>query len=219
PFVFVFNQELLLMNVTPLGAVFVFIKSVIAMLLFAAATQGFFMTKSRRWESAALLLVTAMLLRPGFFLDFVQPPYERLEAQRLFEVVEQLPDDAHIRVLIRGPSFENPDQMLERRMAFNLGEQAGDGATRFEQATSLPARIENGTVILDEPLDLNSLTGRTLSNMDFYADQPVQVTALEVPAERMPKEIFYLPAVLILGLVGFLQRRRGGTLAGNPLAQ
>lgn len=219
PFAFVFNQELLLMNVTVVGAIFIFVKSVIAMLLFAAATQGFFMTKSRIWESAALLLVTAMLLRPGFFLDFVQPPYERLEAERLFEVVEQAPDDAHIRVLIRGPSFENPDEMMERRMAFNLGERVGDGAARFEQATSLPARIENGTVILDEPLDLNSLSGRTLSEMDFYADEPVQVTALEVPAERMPKEVFYLPALLILGLVMFLQRKRGGTLAGNPVLQ
>ena len=104
-------------------------------------------------------------------------------------------------------------------MAFNLGERVGDGAARFEQATSLPARIENGTVILDEPLDLNSLSGRTLSEMDFYADEPVQVTALEVPAERMPKEVFYLPALLILGLVMFLQRKRGGTLAGNPVLQ
>src|SRR5690606_6449402 len=133
--------------------------------------------------------------------------------------VEQAPDDAHIRVFIRGPSFENPDQILERRMAFDLGEQTGDGAARFERATSLPARIENGTVILDEPLDLNSLTGRTLSNMDFYAVQPVQVTALEAPAERMPKGVFYLPALLILGLVMFVQRRRGGTLAGNPVLQ
>ncbi|WP_011579526.1 MULTISPECIES: TRAP transporter permease [Chelativorans] len=219
PFVFVFNQELLLMDVTLLGAIFVFMKSTIAMLLFAAATQGFFMTKSRLWESAALLLVTAALLRPGFFLDFVQPPYEQIEPQRLFEVVEQLPSDSEVRVLIRGPSFEDPDQTLERTMAFNLGEAGQDGQMRFEEATDLPARIESGSVILDEPLDLNSLSGRTLSNMDFYADEPVQVVAFEVPAERMPREVFYIPAVFILGLVMFLQRRRGGTLAGNPVPQ
>src|SRR5690606_38260646 len=121
PFVFVFNQELLLMDVTVVGAVLVFIKSTIAMLLFAAATQGFFMTKSRWWETLALLLVTAMLLRPGFFLDMVQSPYTRIEPQRIFETVEQMPDDAQIRVFIRGPSFEEPDEYLERRMAFDLG--------------------------------------------------------------------------------------------------
>ncbi|WP_309083886.1 TRAP transporter permease [Chelativorans sp.] len=219
PFVFVFNQELLLMDVTLVSGILIFIKATIAMLLFAAATQGFFMTKSRLWESAALLLVTFMLLRPGFFLDLVQPPYDRVEPQRLFEVVAEEPAEAEIRLVIRGPSFDNPDEMLERTMAFNLGPQSGDGQARFEQATSLPARIENGAVILDEPLDLNSLAGRALSNMDFYTDQPVQVTAVEVTAERMPAEIFYVPAVLILGLVVLLQRRRGGTLAGNPLPQ
>src|SRR5690606_13007992 len=103
PFVFVFNQELLLMDVTLMGGIFIFIKSTLAMLLFAAATQGFFMTKSRIWESALLLLVTFMLLRPAFFLDFVQPPYDRVEPQQLLEVVEQQPEDGGIRIVIRGP--------------------------------------------------------------------------------------------------------------------
>ncbi|WP_173932467.1 TRAP transporter permease [Chelativorans sp. Marseille-P2723] len=217
PFVFVFNQELLLMDVTLWGAIFVAMKSTLAMLLFAAATQGFFMTKSRKWESAALLLVTFMLLRPGFFLDFVQSPYVQVEPRHVFEVVEQQPDDAELRIIIRGPSFDDPDEQLERTMAFNLGPKGEDGPTRFENATSIPARSENGTIILEEPLDLNSLAGRTLSEMDFYADEPVQLLGAEIEAERMPREIFYIPAVIILALVVILQRRRGGTLAGTPV--
>jgi TRAP transporter 4TM/12TM fusion protein len=216
PFIFVFNTDLLLIDVGPVAAVWVFFKATVAMLIFAAATQGFFMVKSRLWESAALLLVTFMLLRPAFFLDLVQPPYDQVEPARIFEVVEQEPSGADVRLVIRGPSFDDPDQMLERTMAFGLGEASDDGETRFERAIGLPVRIENGTVILDEPMDLNSFAARTLSNMDFYADEPVQITAVEVTAERMPREVFYIPAVLILVLVMFLQRRRGGTLAGMP---
>jgi hypothetical protein len=44
----------------------------------------------------------------------------------------------------------------------------------------------------------------------------VQITAVEVSAERMPREVIYIPALLIFALVVFMQRRRGGTLAGNP---
>jgi hypothetical protein len=216
PFIFVFNTDLLLIDVGPVAAVWVFLKATVAMLIFAAATQGFFMVKSRLWESAALLLVTFMLLRPGFFLDFVQPPYDQVEPARIFEMVEQEPSGADVRLVIRGPSFDDPDQMLERTMAFGLGEAGDDGETRFERAIGLPVRIENGTVILDEPMDLNRFAARTLSNMDFYADEPVQITAVEVSAERMPREVFYIPAVLILALVMLLQRRRGGTLAGMP---
>ncbi|WP_163266082.1 TRAP transporter permease [Chelativorans alearense] len=216
PFIFVFNTDLLLIDVGFLGAIWVFCLATVAMLIFAAATQGFFMVKSRMWESAALLLVTFMLLRPGFFLDLVQPPFDQVEPQRIFEVVEGEPDDAQVRLVIRGPDFDNPDQMLERTMAFSLGEAGASGEERFEEAIGLPVRIENGTTILDEPLDMNSLAGRTLSNMDFYAEEPVQITAVEVTAERMPRQVFYIPALLILALVAFLQRRRGGTLAGNP---
>jgi TRAP transporter 4TM/12TM fusion protein len=216
PFIFVFNTDLLLIDVGFFGAIWVFCLATAAMLVFAAATQGFFMAKSRRWESAVLLLVAFMLLRPGFFLDLVQPPYDQIEPQRIFEVVEREPTGADVRLVIRGPSFDDPDQMLERTMAFGLGQAGASGEERFERAIGLPVRIENGTVALDEPLDMNSLAARTLSNMDFYAEVPVQVIAVEASAERMPREAFYVPAVLLLVLVMFLQRRRGGTLAGNP---
>ncbi|TWG93192.1 TRAP transporter 4TM/12TM fusion protein [Mesorhizobium sp. J18] len=216
PFVFVFNTDLLLIDVSWVEGIFIFIKATIAMLLFAAATQGFFMVRSRLWESLALLLVTFMLLRPGFFLDFVQPPYEQIAPQQIFQTVENEPEGAGIRINISGPSFDNPDQTIERTMAFALGPAGESPEARFEEASGLTVVQQGDLVALEEPLDLNSLAGRTLAEMDFYADRPVQITAVEVAAERMPPEVFYLPALLILGLVVFAQRRRGGTLAGNP---
>jgi hypothetical protein len=216
PFIFVFNTDLLLIDVGWIDGIWIFIKATLAMLLFAAATQGFFMVRSRLWESAALLVVTFMLLRPGFFLDQVQRPYDQVEPTALFAAIEAEPDDATVRLAISGPSFDNPDQMLGRTMAFGLGRAGGSGEARFEQSIGLPVRIENGAVILDEPLDMNSLAGRSLKDMDFYANEPVRITAVEVSAERLPKEVFYIPAFLIFALIVFVQRRRGGTLSGNP---
>jgi TRAP transporter 4TM/12TM fusion protein len=216
PFIFVFNTDLLLIDVGWLGGIWIFIKATLAMLIFAAATQGFFMVRSRLWESAALLLVTFMLLRPGFFLDQVQPPWDQVEPQGIFQAIEAEPDDATVRLAISGPSFDNPDETLTRTMAFGLGPAGEAGDVRLEQATGLVVRVENGVAILDEPFDMNSLAGRTLSALDFYADEPVQITAVEVSSEQMPKEVFYIPAFLIFALVVFLQRRRGGTMWGNP---
>lgn len=56
PFLFLFNNELLLIDVTIYKAVFIFIVATVAMLLFAAATQGYFLVRNRIWESLALLL-------------------------------------------------------------------------------------------------------------------------------------------------------------------
>jgi hypothetical protein len=219
PFIFVFNTDLLLIDVSWAGAIWVAIQATLAMLIFAAATQGFFMARSRLWESAVLLLVTFMLLRPGFFLDIVQPPYDQVEPTRLFEVIEGEPDGAQARLVITGPDFDNPDRLVERTMAFDLGPQGESGEARFERAMGMNVTIQDDKAILDEPLDMNSLAGRTLSNLDFYdPDRPVEVTAIEVTAERMPRELFYIPALLLFGLVVFTQRRRGGTLFGNPKA-
>ena len=217
PFIFVFNTDLLLIDVGWAGGIWIFIKATVAMLIFAAATQGFFMARSRLWESAVLLLVTFMLLRPGFFLDSIQPPYEAVEPARIFEVMEQEPADAQVRLVIQGPDFDNPEMLVERTMAFGLGPVGDSGEARFERAVGMNVILEEGRAILEEPLDMNSLAGRTLSNLDFYdPDRPVEITTIEVAAEQMPREVFYIPALLLFGLVIFTQRRRGGTLFGNP---
>ena len=216
PFIFVFNTDLLLIDVTWVGAIWIFIKATLAMLIFAAATQGFFMVRSRLWESAALLLVTFMLLRPGYFLDQVQAPYDQVPPTQLFEAVADEPDDAEIRLVIKGPSFDDPDVTLERTLAFSLGAAGASAEERFADASGLEVTMEGDRAILTEPFDLNSLAGKTLGEMDFYADQPVVIEAVEVAAERWPKEVFYIPAFLLLLIVMVVQRQRGGTLAGNP---
>jgi hypothetical protein len=40
-------------------------------------------------------------------------------------------------------------------------------------------------------------------------EQSFRITALEVPADRPAKEWFYIPALLLLGLVILIQRARG----------
>ncbi|HVL73476.1 MAG TPA: TRAP transporter permease [Beijerinckiaceae bacterium] len=213
PFIFVFNTDLLLIDVGWLGGIWIFVKATIAMLIFAAATQNFFIVRSRLWESAVLLLVTFLLLRPGFFLDLVQPPYERIEPTRLFEAVEKTPPDGVVRLVIEGPDLRNPAIMRSRTMAFELG-PPGPGEARFEKAIGLDVKIENGRVILDEPTDPRSLAARALSNLDFYGDPPVRITAVDFEAQRLPREIFYIPGLLLFGLVVLLQRRRLGRRAG-----
>ncbi len=81
PFLFLFNTELLLIDVGPLKAIFVFLVAVVAMMLFAAATQGYFFARNRIWESVILLLVAFSLFRPGFWLDKLYPGAGRRVAQ------------------------------------------------------------------------------------------------------------------------------------------
>jgi TRAP-type uncharacterized transport system fused permease subunit len=61
-----FNTQLLLIGVdTWLHPVITIGIAVTAMLVFAAAHTGWFLTRSRLWASAAVLLVAFTLFRPG----------------------------------------------------------------------------------------------------------------------------------------------------------
>ncbi|MFN2359078.1 MAG: TRAP transporter permease, partial [Desulfotignum sp.] len=77
PFFFIFNTELLMIGIQNwVHLTIVITSAVAAMLVFGAATQGYWITKSRFYESLALLLVTFTLLRPGFFWDKMYEPYD-----------------------------------------------------------------------------------------------------------------------------------------------
>jgi len=206
PFLFIFNTELLLIDVTIFKAVFIFIIATIAMMLFAAATQGWFFTKSKIWESVALLLIAFTLFRPGFWLDYVSPPYEDRPGAQALSLAEAMPDGASMRVRIVGPDFDNPDINNNTTLLLQLGPKA-DGETRFTKA-GLQVLKEDGKIVVDgltwdsKLKQLNKLF--TIGEID----NPVIIDVVQLKRDRFAKEWFYIPALGLLFLIIFLQRRR-----------
>ncbi|MFD1696112.1 TRAP transporter permease [Roseibium aestuarii] len=205
PFLFLFNTELLLIDVTPLKAVFVFGVAVVAMMLFAAATQGYFLAKSRIWETAALLVVAFTLFRPGFWLDYVQPPFIDRPGTDVVALAAEAPENATLRIVVSGPDFDKPDQIDELTMMVELGPIA-DGETRLANV-GLTVMEDGDKMLLEEPFP-GTRYFSDLQGYDYYADESVVIAKVQMPAERMPKEVFYIPALLLLGLVVAMQRRR-----------
>lgn len=205
PFLFIFNTELLLIDVSVAKAVFVFVVAVIAMMLFAAATQQYFLVRNRIWESALLLLVAFTLFRPGYWLDKVAPPFLDKPGKEIATTAASLPADSDLKIQISGPSFNDADKATETTVVLPLG-PAGDGAARLEKL-GLLVEIDGEVAKLEEPLPGSPFesVGKTF---DFYGDDPVTISTVSLPNERMPKEVFYLPAALLLGLIVMMQLRR-----------
>jgi TRAP-type uncharacterized transport system fused permease subunit len=89
PFMFIFNTQLLMIGIcqlVPAGGRHIS-QAVVAMLAFAAGTQGYFLTKSRIWETAALLLVAFTLFRPGFFWDMIYAPLIKESPAKIEQMV------------------------------------------------------------------------------------------------------------------------------------
>ncbi len=198
PFLFIFNTQLLLIGIEHWWELLLTIASAVtAMLIFAAATQGWWLTKSRVWESLALLLVAFTLFRPGFFWDEFYPPVERVPATQLEQVAAQLPDGGRLTLVAEG---ETLDGDLTRRTVV-LPLQAGeDGAARLEDAGLMLRR--EGEAVLVDMLVFGGAAQEAGLDFDW------QILHLLRDAERPPKHWMFLPALALLGLVAWLQRRR-----------
>ena len=149
PFLFLFNTELLLIDVTFWKGIFVFLIAVVAMMLFASATQGFLFTRNRIWESVLLLLVAFTLFRPGYWLDRISEPFELRPGTEVLEVVSAEAPDADLRVTVVGPDFNDPDVETSTDITMPLG-PAGDGSGRLEKL-GLLLMMEDGKAKLEEP--------------------------------------------------------------------
>jgi len=205
PFMFIFNTDLLLIDVHPAHAVMVFAVTVVAMMCFAAATQGYFFARNKVWEVPVLLLVAFTLFRPGFWLDQIQAPFDHFEGASVVEAVGSLPEGARARLVLSGPDFDTGDA-IETTLAPVIGAEGG-GVARLG-AVGLPVAVDGDTVRVDEPFAGTPFFEKLSRQYDFYGDEPVRILRAEVDAERMPKELFFLPAFLLLGLLILVQRRR-----------
>ncbi|MEM9240515.1 MAG: TRAP transporter permease [Pseudomonadota bacterium] len=204
PFLFIFNTDLLLIDVGFAKAILVFFISLIAMLLFAAATQGYFIAKSRKWETVVLLFIAFMLFRPDFFLDQVSDKYTTASGPAAFELMASAKDGQELRVVVQGPDFDTGNT---RPTTITLPAIAGDAEGALD-AQGLAVFPDGDILAMDEPFPGTPFFESLGNEYDFYGDSPVRITAVQIENDRMPKELFFIPALILLMGIVLIQRRR-----------
>jgi TRAP transporter 4TM/12TM fusion protein len=78
PFMFIFNTDLILHNVTSWSqGLLIFVMACIGNFAFASATQNWFVARNRIWEIPLFLLVTFILMRPDAVAPILGLPHEQ----------------------------------------------------------------------------------------------------------------------------------------------
>ncbi len=199
PFMFIFNTELLMIGIKgPFHLILVIVSAVAAMMLFAAATQGWFLTKNKIWETVLLLATVFILFRPGFFMDMIYPPLQEVPAAKIYEVTEKLPENAQIRVQVKGETIEG--NAVDKIVMLPVG-AAGPGKERLKKAAGLELKEENGKLIID-----NLVFGGVAEKQKLDFDW--EIASVQVPNQRPAKQWFYLIALILLALVWMSQKAR-----------
>ncbi len=198
PFMFIFNPQLLLIGITDPFHLFVTIAgALVAMLTFAAAAMGWFLVRSRWYETAALFLVAFILFRPGFFWDMAFDPYDERPASALQRVVAAVPDDGFLRINVTGETVLG--EPTSRALALRLATKK-DAAGRLHDAGLELTHVGNEVRVLS--VAFGSAAERTGLRAGW------RITSVLVPADRPAKEWMFVPALLLLGGVVALQRPR-----------
>ncbi len=197
PFLFIFNTDLLLINVGWGQGIFVFIVATIAMLLFAAATQGWFLARNRIHETVALLLVAFTLFRPGFWMDMVAPPFENVPPAAIEQAAMAAGVGQTLRLQVSGLNAVGDPVTFTALLPVGEGETGADRLL----ASGLEYIVNGDEVVID-----NVAFGSAAAEAGFDWDQKIeQVLA---PVSQPTKYLMFIPALLLLGLVVMLQRGR-----------
>ncbi|MFQ2413751.1 TRAP transporter permease [Aeromonas caviae] len=197
PFLFIFNTDLLLINVDFAHGVLIFLVATIAMLIFAAATQGFFLVKSRWYESVLLLLVAFTLFRPGFWMDLLHDPYRDTAPAELVQTMGQVEAESTLRLRMEG------EDAVGKLRRFTVLLPVPDGASGEDRLAKLGIQTyeQDGKILID-----TVTFGSQAADLGLEMDQ--QILSVKAPTERWPKELMWLPGFLLFGAVVWLQRRR-----------
>ena len=196
PFVFIFNPALLLIGVNNIWhGLLIFVVSLIAILAFASAAQGWLLIRLRWYEIIALLFVTVSMFRPDFIMNRVFPEYTSIE-QDLSKSI-QYEEERKLRLQVTRYTDYG-----ERYKMFVFPIEPNTKASVLEISGLELEKNDNDNF---EVVNLVFMGPAEQKGMDFFDE----VTRIEISSlDRPAKEYVYLVGLLVLLLTFYSQRRR-----------
>ncbi len=203
PFVFVFNPQILMIGVGNVAQfILVVASAIVASLLFAAATMGWFRTRARWWEVALLLVASFLFFRPDFVIDRVAPKYVDAPVSTLFEVADKLGEDEWLILRIAGENVEGKE--INKTVALPMGK----GATGREKIRA------GGVTLVALGTDMEVADVKFGSRArKLGIEQGYKVVGIRLPNPDRPSDYWvFIPAGLLAALIWFIQGCRAASV-------
>ena len=200
PIVFIFNPELLLIGIENFWhGLTVVITSLIAILVFTAATQGWFINRLKWYEIIVFLAISMSLFRPGYILDKFSPKFE--EQQLIADKIESLSFDknkeVHIKVTRKTEYGDRYKLFVIEKNSFDDNYNIGDYGIKLSN---------NEKKLVVDTLQWNGLAKKSGMETDDI------ISELKVENLNRPnKAIIYPFSILILIIFGYLNYRKKNT--------
>ena len=195
PIVFLFNHELLLIGIENIWhGLVVIITSLIGILVFTSATQGWFVNRLKWYEIIIFLIISISLLSPDFVLNKFYPKYNYEEISKINSL--KLDSKKEIQIKVTRPSLYG-----ERYKLFVISKNTfEDHFTLEDYGITLLAQDEK--IIVDN-LKWNGEAKKNGFEMgDYISEFKIENSA------RPSKNIVYPIALILLVICGYFNIRR-----------
>ncbi len=195
PIVFLFNHELLLIGIENIWhGLVVIITSLIGILVFTSATQGWFINRLKWYEIIIFLIISISLLSPDFILNKFYPKYNYEEISKINLL--KLDSGKEIQIKVTRPSLYG-----ERYKLFVISKNTfEDHFTLEDYGITLLAQDEK--IIVDN-LKWNGEAKKNGFEMgDYISEFKIE------NSDRPSKNIVYPIALILLVICGYFNIRR-----------
>jgi len=203
PFMFIFNTQLLMIGIDNTFEFIVVVSAAIAgMLLFAAATQGYWLSRNKWWETILLLALTFVVFRPGFIWDKVQAPFENVSGKEIFKIADKMKAGDSLEFVVSGETIEG----IERKYTFGL--PLVEGKTGKERINGTGFQLDDMFGPMEVSMVLPGRNKQVEAMKTAGVDSGWVIESVRVKNERLPKQIALIPVFAIIFLLGWNQIRR-----------
>ena len=195
PIVFLFNSELLLIGIESIWhGLMVIATSLIGILVFTSATQGWFINKLRWYEIIIFLIISISLLSPEFILNKFYPKYNYLSIEEINK--KQFDYNKEIRIKITRLT-----EYGERYKLFVIEKNSFDKNFSLDDY-GMSLVVEDNKTIIDT-LKWNGIAKKSGLDMGDIINE------FKIENQNRPKkEIIYPIALILLSIFGYLNIRR-----------
>lgn len=201
PFIFIFNPELLLIDIAgPLHLLVVVGCSALAMTAFVAALQGYFFAPNRIWETALLFLICFTLFRPQFWMNMIYPPFETRPASSIASVIDATPAGGALRLRIETTDIAGEDVVKAVRL------KLGGSGTAQERLAAAGVGVSG---LSGQPMISSVRPGSEAARLKLRPGD--RIDSLSVANTARPSAfLFAIPAIALFAALALVQRRRRG---------
>ena len=195
PIVFLFNHELLLIGVENIWhALLIIITSLIGILIFTSATQGWFINKLKWYEIIIFLVISISFLSPDFVLNKFYPKYNYLELDKIQNIKLDPKKEARIKVT-------RVSEYGERYKLFVIEKNTFNNQYNLEEYGIDLINKENKVIV--DTIKWNGNAKKAGIEMGDY------ITEFKIENSSRPnKKIVYPIALFLLLVFGYLNKRR-----------